>query len=488
MNETRAPSQRVTKRLKVGKQSKLTYGVAAAKGKTKVKSVATSASLYSPELPPPSPVSELGVPLSVRHAQKAGASDSVWDLIHHLDEPYRKRNPWLPSGKPYHNLCLLCCESIKARAKTTRYSWEEALRNTKHASNAKDHIKSMHKDHPLAILAEQKVTEKAKDDVENAEAEARSVLDLSVVDTTTSNTTTSPGLKADSSITTSKSTKRFFRPNEKMVSVLISKWLVNQGLPYTVCISNSFLDVIRAATGDPEFPILSRDRHRRLLNGQFQLFCDLVGELLSSAFQKACSIKFLNLIHDIWTSCGKDSIVGASVAFIDSKWRFRYIAMLATVKNDGHNAPLVAKLIENGFKVKYGVDIRSMTRYTMSDTTPSAKNVADNLGTEQEDCSMHLLSLCIGYGLGMKDNIQTTSVWDSKSDSWEKVVTTVTPGGAFDEGGTVIQKLRNLNNYFRSSKQLTGLTMIQKALSYPELSPLTDSDVRVAYTDRKSVV
>ncbi|KAG6967094.1 hypothetical protein JG687_00004463 [Phytophthora cactorum] len=50
-----------------------------------------------------------------------------------------------------------------------------------------------------------------------------------------------------------------------------------------------------------------------------------------------------------------------------------------------------------------------MTRFTMSDTTPSAKNVADHLGTEQGDYTMYLLNLCIGYGIGLKDNIQTSS-------------------------------------------------------------------------------
>jgi hypothetical protein len=90
--------------------------------------------------------------------------------------------------------------------------------------------------------------------------------------------------------------------------------------------------------------------------------------LLASEYEQASQLKFLNLVHDIWTSSGKDSIVGASVAFIDSSWRFRFIAMLATVKNDGHNAPLVAKVIECGFKGKYDIDIGSMTRVTMSDT------------------------------------------------------------------------------------------------------------------------
>ncbi|KAG6956646.1 hypothetical protein JG688_00011319 [Phytophthora aleatoria] len=110
----------------------------------------------------------------------------------------------------------------------------------------------------------------------------------------------------------------------------------------------------------------------------------------------------------------------------------------------------------------------------MSDTTSSAKNVADHIDTEKEDCSMYLLNLCIGYGIGLKDNIQTVTLWNESTASWDKVVTTVTPGGAFDKGGAVIQKLRNLNNYFRSPKQRNALKPIQEALSYPELEPMTD--------------
>ncbi|KAG2791651.1 hypothetical protein PC129_g22845 [Phytophthora cactorum] len=58
-----------------------------------------------------------------------------------------------------------------------------------------------------------------------------------------------------------------------------------------------------------------------------------------------------------------------------------------------------------------------MVRFTISDTTPSAKNVADYLDTEQEDCTMHLLNLCIGYGIELKDNIQTNADWDDKTSS-----------------------------------------------------------------------
>ncbi|GMF29836.1 unnamed protein product [Phytophthora lilii] len=244
--------------------------------------------------------------------------------------------------------------------------------------------------------------------------------------------------------------KLFFRDNEKDINVLVLKWLIRKGLPYTACDCETFADIMRAATGNLKFAMLSRDMHDRLLNGQLQLFCDLIGELLAFEFQKACRLKFVNLMHDSWTSCGKDSIVGASIAFIDSSWRFRYIAMLASGKNDGHNAPSVASVIEKGFKLKYDIDIKVMTRFTMSDTAPSSKNVADLIDTEQEDCLMHLLNLCIGYGIGLNDNIQTASVWNEVTESWDK-----------------------------TSKQRNALRKIQDALSYPDLDPLTDSDVRV---------
>lgn len=116
------------------------------------------------------PTSKLGVPLTVKHLRKSCTTDDVWDLIHTLETPYKELTPWKPSVGEYHNICLLCCQMIQSRAKTNRFSWEEALRSTLNASNAKDHIKSKHADHPLAVLAEQSATEKSKAGVMDAEA------------------------------------------------------------------------------------------------------------------------------------------------------------------------------------------------------------------------------------------------------------------------------------------------------------------------------
>ncbi|KAG6977017.1 hypothetical protein JG688_00000818 [Phytophthora aleatoria] len=176
-------------------------------------------------------------------------------------------------------------DAIKFRSKTNRYSWEEALRNTKNASNTKDHVKLKHADHPLAILAEQSATEKSMKDVEAAETDTQAVLDLTrdpEQKETTATTSDEVGVE-----TTGSASKRFFRASEKTLNVLISKFLISQGIPYTPYSSAAFQDAIRTATGNPAFQILGRDRHDRLLNGQFQLFCDLVSVLLSLELEKA---------------------------------------------------------------------------------------------------------------------------------------------------------------------------------------------------------
>ncbi|KAE9010789.1 hypothetical protein PR002_g15261 [Phytophthora rubi] len=176
----------VTKRRRTGAVSKQRKGAFPGKTIRIAASTAESNPPYdgliqiAPPSPPASPLSDLGVPASLKHFRKEGTTDDVWDLVHTLEKPYRKRNPWKPSRQLYCNLCILCCQDVQARTRTNRYSWEEALRNTKNASNAKDHIKSKHADHPLAKLAEQKTTQKAKNDVVRAEADAQAVLDLTV--------------------------------------------------------------------------------------------------------------------------------------------------------------------------------------------------------------------------------------------------------------------------------------------------------------------
>lgn len=107
-------------------------------------------------------------------------------------------------------------------------------------------------------------------------------------------------------------------------------------------------------------------------------------------------------------------VIGVSIAFIDSTWRFRPIALLAAPKSDGHSARAVATLIEDRCAQLYGCNFAPMARYIVSDTTTSARKVATYFDASlQSDCSMHLLNLCIAYGLGVNENTRTRDVFSA---------------------------------------------------------------------------
>ncbi|ETN19221.1 hypothetical protein PPTG_04596 [Phytophthora nicotianae INRA-310] len=101
----------------------------------------------------------------------------------------------------------------------------KALRNTKNTSNAKDHIKLMHVDHPLAILAETSATDKSKAD---AETTAQAVLDLTHTSKKVATTTAPTGTTStEVDLALRTPSKRFFRADEKTVNVLTSKFLLS---------------------------------------------------------------------------------------------------------------------------------------------------------------------------------------------------------------------------------------------------------------------
>ncbi|KUF85302.1 hypothetical protein AM587_10000761 [Phytophthora nicotianae] len=156
--------------------------------------------------------------------------------------------------------------------------------------------------------------------------------------------------------------------------------------------------------------------------------------------------------------------------FIDSKWRLIKLSLLAPPNTQEHSANTVADSIKSEISTRYDIDIDQYARFTVSDTTESARNVSDHFSsTDQVDCLMHLLSLCLLYGLGLKKN--------TTSDG--RVV--VTLGGEFRDGLCVIQKLRDLASFFNSPSRLTELKQIKDVFGLPPVDIEVDSKTRVGY-------
>ncbi|KAG6953137.1 hypothetical protein JG688_00012973 [Phytophthora aleatoria] len=93
----------------------------------------------------------------------------------------------------------------------------------------------------------------------------------------------------------------------------------------------------------------------------------------------------------------------------------------------------------------------------VSDTTGSARNASNQFeDTNQVDCLMHLLSLCLLYALGMKENTR-------------------------DNGCRVLQKLRNLTTFANATLRLAELNQLKELYLLPAINISIDSKTRVGY-------
>jgi hypothetical protein len=406
---------------------------------------------------------------------RAALPGEAWDYLHRLKKVYTcynfKNSKQLLKPQPYTHICVLCLDMLSKRATVPAGAWESALFNMASVSNAKKHIMRRH---PAVKFA--------KDEIEQATTRSELLIkkqDMQLQRISDKRQRTVGGPGAQRLITEA------MRPTDELINAVVFRWLVEDGLPFHAATTAAFARMMRTASNNPSMAMLCRDRYNQFLDGEFSLFTKFVSRLLKEESSFALGYRFLTVIHDIWTSKNKDSIIGASVSFIDHEWRFRNVALLAEVKNDGQSAAAVARSIKERFTARYKMDVIALAKYTASDTANAARKVSEYFeDSEQADCSMHVLNLCIGYGLGMKEKTKTTSLYDPDAGCYQKVIAIHTPGGPFAEGATIIRKLRALNNHFSTGERRTKLAKVQQAHCYPTARPLIDVDVRVASSCR----
>ncbi|OWY95302.1 hypothetical protein PHMEG_00034727 [Phytophthora megakarya] len=161
--------------------------------------------------------------------------------------------------------------------------------------------------------------------------------------------------------------------------------------------------------------VLSPQTFNGVVDADFDEFCCITESFLKSEHAAAFGLNFLTLMH-------------AWIAFIDQKWVIHHIALIATVKNDGHTSKKIKDLIETGCETCFNLDITTMVKFTISDTAPAAKKVSKEFDTTlATDCTMHVLNLCILYGLGLRESRHIKFVVNQDSGYRIFVVLGVTP-------------------------------------------------------------
>ncbi|ETI43532.1 hypothetical protein L914_11067 [Phytophthora nicotianae] len=323
------------------------------------------------------------------------------------------------NGAEYTHICLLCLQQNE---------WKDSLCRARHTSNAKDHLVSIHREHEWAIKEQEHRSNRTKR------------LEVKVSPKEEAKRSAEPDDHAQQPDKRQKKLSWEAPVSKDKVSGHIVRWLIHDGLPRNLTTTPAFKEFLAGVTGKSDVTIPSHRTYNAILDNHYSTFKKNVAALISEEFKEVFQTPFMNVEHDLWTNAAKSCVVGASCSFIDHTWRPRHLAMLAQVKNDGHTSEEVAAVLDKELKVRYGLDVDKMARFTVSDTASTARKVSRLFdSTLQTDCTMHALNLCIGYGIGLKENLRNDYVLDPKSQTFVKKRVVVTMGGAFPEGSALIQ-------------------------------------------------
>ncbi|KAI9994682.1 hypothetical protein PInf_011508 [Phytophthora infestans] len=414
---------------------------------------------------PPACVDSYGIPLDIHHYRQLGKRDNVWDVAHVLAAPYSIGND--DDAERFTHICLICAANATSQPNAAGNVWETGLRRWSHTSNVKAHMVAMHGPHPVGMAEVKKRTKRARRQIDSV---------MNVVSGYLSQRVT----ESQEPMAKRGALQKLWSPTQKELNVHIARWLINDGLPYNTAVSEDFRNLIQRVTGTANVTILSSKTYASMLEASFQRFCAMVKKKLKEEFEAAYRLPFLNLLHDSCTTGNnKKGIVGTSVSLINRNWDYCNLALLVTVHNGSHASSEVKTLMTSRIEALYGISIADMAQFTMSGTTPSARKVSklfeDSIPT---DCTMHVLNLCLLYGMGMEANTESVYVMDPATNMQKKERRVCTVGGPFPEGARLIKKVRSFNNYFNSPQRVERLTKLQQFYSLPELSPIVDCDTR----------
>eukprot|EP00644_Phytophthora_capsici_P003023 jgi/Phyca11/103287/e_gw1.7.720.1 len=377
-------------------------------------------------------VDAYGIPVEIHHYRQLGKRDDVWDIAHVLSSPYASGDD--DDAERFTHVCVLCALRLTSHPNASQDAWEGALRKFNLTSNVKDHLVVKHSTHPIGKAEATKRVKRARRQLEEA---------FSQVPASVTTDTTTVGHFAKGA-TKQGALQKLRGPSNMQLRAYIANWLINDGLPYNTVASEGFRSLMEVATGKSDVAVLSAQTFNDVLAASFLKFREMTKRLLE-----------------------KDAI-GTSMSFIDKDWNFRTVALLVTIFNESHDSASCTTLTSDPWPTS-SCQIRSQVSKLYEDAV-------------QVDCAMHVLNLCLVYGLGMRENVKTCHVVNPATNLLQKQRQVCTPGGPFPDGAKLVKKTRDLNNYFKTPQRVERLQRVQQHYGLPELGAMVDCDTRVAST------
>ena len=411
-----------------------------------------------------------GLPVQVKTAPFDGSAP-IWGFfrklkriivktVHHNNKMSNARfRVTSKKKKTYEHVCLLCLEDRQSLDDAHPQGWTKALCKLNNTANGLSHLKAVHKDNEKVkeYLANKKQKEDSSGALDSGKKRKRE--DESTEDTGPLNEAFN------------KRRAELSRDNQ-------ARWLERNGIPHWVTQNPEYAAMFHLY--DKNFKPIARQTYMDRMESHFDSMMDGVKKLMHENGQDFDGVSWLTLGHDMWSTINMEGALGSCIRLTTKDMETYTIATLLKKNSASHSASNVAKVLEESYQERFGVSLKKIACHVASDSTGSAANVAGNLDAQQNDCEMHVVSLALGYATGVKENQRmTTEVVGGKET---KVITIVTPGGEFKDGGRMVKASRNIVNFFgQSSKRNEGITKLGIQLELPQVALRNFPDTRVSY-------
>lgn len=354
------------------------------------------------------------------------------------------------------HVCILCLGEVKELENPHNTSWAKALFKMTKTGNAIKHLCKAHPTHPcvVALLKKKKAEEIAKGSLDAVGSNPRT-----------------EEVQIENAI---------YKQSASNMRTLQAKWLALNSVPHEITQSPEFLAMFRSY--DQKFVPIARETFMEELDKMFLNMCNGIKKLVGANRLELGNGKWLTICHDMWNTINMDGALGSSLKLTTKEMQTYTIAAVLEKNNISHGAVDVAEVLQTIYNDRYDIDLKNEVASCASDTCKSAANVSGNLDAEQQcDCEMHVVSLCLGYGFGVKENTRSRQEAGENGQT-KKVTTVVTPGGPFPEGARLVKASRQSVNFFdKSPQRKEKLDDVRKAMDLPIIALVNFPETRVGY-------
>ena len=183
--------------------------------------------------------------------------------------------------------------------------------------------------------------------------------------------------------------------HELNIAKALALWIAKSMRPPNIVQDAGLIDVLRVATGNPEYVPPGRKAIMTKLHDLYEMkSVELQRKLKNAALQRSSICVAL----DYWTSTtANDSYLGVIIFFVDDSYEYQHFTIGVDYASESHSAENVKNQVLQ-LLAQWEIDINLVTCFC-TDNAPNMLKAVKLIGKLHSPCMAHTLQLSIKYAL-----------------------------------------------------------------------------------------